>query len=199
MQLLTDDVLVRGDTKLLTTVAIAVIVMNLVSSCLSWVQSNLIAHFGQRLQLGLVLEFGRQILRLPLSYYEARRSGEIISRLRDIDQINQLVASLVVSLPSRFFIAVISLGLMVFYSWKLTLVALFVSVFMTLSTIVFLPTLQQKTRELLIVEAETQGVLVETFKGATYPQNYYSCTQILGGIPKPIWSSCQHHTPNSSD
>ncbi len=166
LQLLTDDVLVRGDTKLLTTVAIAVIVMNLVSSCLGWVQSNLIAHFAQRLQLGLVLEFGRQILRLPLSYYEARRSGEIISRLRDIDQINQLVSQIVVSLPSRFFIAVISLGIMVFYSWKLTVVAMFVSVFMTLSTIVFLPTLQQKTRELLIVEAETQGVLVETFKGA---------------------------------
>lgn len=166
LQLLTDDVLVRGDTKLLSTMAIAVIVMNLVSSSLGWVQSNLIAHFAQRLQLGLVLEFGRQILRLPLSYYEARRSGEIISRLRDIDQINQLVSQIVVSLPSRFFIAIISLGIMVFYSWKLTVVAMFVSVFMTLSTIVFLPSLQRKTRELLIVEAETQGVLVETFKGA---------------------------------
>jgi ATP-binding cassette subfamily C protein len=37
---------------------------------------------------------------------------------------------------------------------------------MTISTIVFQPTLQQKTRELLVQEAETQGVLVETFKGA---------------------------------
>ena len=59
--------LVRGDTKLLTTVAIAVVVMNFISRSLSFVQSNLIAHFAQRLQLGLVLEFGRQILRLPLS------------------------------------------------------------------------------------------------------------------------------------
>ncbi|MBO3458829.1 peptidase domain-containing ABC transporter [Aetokthonos hydrillicola Thurmond2011] len=166
LQLLTDDVLVRGDTKLLTTVAIAVIAMNLISSSLSWVQSNLIAHFAQRLQLGLVLEFGRQILRLPLAYYEARRSGEIVSRLRDIDQINQLVAQVVISLPSKFFIAVISFAIMVFYSWKLTVVAILVAVVMTLSTIVFQPTLQQKTRELLVQEAETQGVLVETFKGA---------------------------------
>jgi ATP-binding cassette subfamily C protein len=166
LQLLTDDVLVRGDTKLLTTVAIAVIVMNFISSSLGWVQSNLISHFAQRLQLGLVLEFGRAILRLPLSYYESRRSGEIVSRLRDIDQINQLVAQVVVSLPSKLFIAVISLLLMIFYSWKLTVVAMLVSVVMTISTIVFQPTLQQKTRELLVVEAETQGILVETFKGA---------------------------------
>ncbi|QSJ14332.1 peptidase domain-containing ABC transporter [Nostoc sp. UHCC 0702] len=166
MQILTDDVLVRGDTKLLTTVAIAVVVMNFISRSLSFVQSNLIAHFAQRLQLGLVLEFGRQILRLPLSYYEARRSGEIVSRLQDIDQINHLVAQVVVSLPSQFFIALISFGFMVFYSWKLTLVAIFIGIVMSLSTVVFQPTLQQKTRELLVQEAETQGVLVETFKGA---------------------------------
>ncbi|WP_138498065.1 peptidase domain-containing ABC transporter [Nostoc sp. PA-18-2419] len=166
LQILTDDVLVRGDTKLLTTVAIAVVVMNVVSRSLSFVQSNLIAHFAQRLQLGLVMEFGRQILRLPLSYYEARRSGEIVSRLRDINQINQLVANLIITLPSQFFIALISFGLMVFYSWKLTVVAVFIAIVMSLSTIVFQPTLRQKTRELLVQEAETQGVLVETFKGA---------------------------------
>ncbi len=166
LQILTDDVLVRGDTKLLTTVAIVVVVMNFISRSLSFIQSHLIAHFAQRLQLGLVLEFGRTILRLPLSYYEARRSGEIVSRLRDIDQINQLVAQVVVGLPSQFFIALVSFCFMIFYSWKLTAVAVLISVGMTLSTIVFQPTLQQKTRELLVQEAETQGVLVETFKGA---------------------------------
>ncbi|MBO1056918.1 MAG: peptidase domain-containing ABC transporter [Dolichospermum sp. JUN01] len=166
LQILTDDVLVRGDIKLLTTVAIAVVVMNIISTSLSFVQSNLIAHFAQRMQLGLVLEFGRQILRLPLTYYETRRSGEVVSRLRDIDQINQLIAQVVIGLPSQFFIAIISLGFMFFYSWKLTLVALVISVVMTTSTFIFQPTLQQKTNELLITEAETQGVLVETFKGA---------------------------------
>ena len=166
LQILTDDVLVRGDIKLLTTVVIAVVVMNIISTSLSFVQSNLIAHFAQRMQLGLVLEFGRQILRLPLTYYETRRSGEVVSRLRDIDQINQLIAQVVVGLPSQFFIAIISLGFMFFYSWKLTLVALVISVVMTTSTFIFQPTLQQKTNELLVTEAETQGVLVETFKGA---------------------------------
>lgn len=166
LQILTDDVLVRGDTQLLIGVIIAVVVMNLVSSSLQLVQSNLIANFAQRLELGLVLEFARTILRLPLAYYESRRSGEIISRLQDIQQINQLVAQAVISLPSSLFIGLISLSFMVFYSWKLTLVATVVAIVMSLSTIVFLPTLQQKIRSILVLDAENQGVLVESFKGA---------------------------------
>ncbi|MDZ8109624.1 MAG: peptidase domain-containing ABC transporter [Nostoc sp. DedQUE12a] len=166
IQLLTDDVLVRGDTHLLTVVVSAVVVMSLFSSCLQVLQSTMIAHFGQRLQLGLVLEFARKILHLPLNYYEARRSGEITSRLRDINEINQLVSQIVVLLPSQFFIAVISFCLMLFYSWKLTLAVILFAALMTLSTLPFLPILQQKTRSLLVLGAENQGVLVETFKGA---------------------------------
>ena len=166
IQILTDDVLIRGDTQLLARVAIAVCVMNLISSSISLAQSNLIAHFSQRLQLGLIFEFGRQILRLPLTYYESRRSGEIVSRLEDIEEINQLISQIVVALPSQFFIALVSFGFMLFYSFQLTVVAVIVSLLMTLSTIVFLPTLQQKVRNLLVLSSENQGVLVETFKGA---------------------------------
>jgi ATP-binding cassette subfamily C protein len=166
IQVLTDDVLIRGDLQLLNGLAIGVIVLTVFSSSLSFVQANLIAYFAQRLELGLVLEFGRAILRLPLNYYETRRSGEIVSRLRDIQDLNQLVAQVVVSLPSQIFIALVSLCLMLAFSWKLTGVALLIGVLMTLSTLAFLPTLQQKTRSLLVLEAENQGVLVETFKGA---------------------------------
>jgi ATP-binding cassette, subfamily C, bacterial len=166
VQILTDDILVRGDTQLLASVAIAVIVMNLFSSSLGLVQSNLIAQFSQRLELGFVMEFARKLLRLPLSFYETRRSGEVISRLQDIQEINQLVSQVAVSLPSQFFIAIVSFCFMLFYSRELTLAATLIALLMTASTIIFLPALQQKTRSLLVLESETQGVLVETFKGA---------------------------------
>lgn len=166
VQILTDDVLVRGDTQLLTRVVMAVGVMQLISSSLRLIQANLIAHFSQRLQLGLGLEFGRQILRLPLTYYESRRSGEVTSRLEDIQVINQLVAQAVVQLPSQLFIALVSLGFMMFYNVMLTGVALAIAVVMTVSTVMFLPTFQQQVRNLLVLSSENQGVLVETFKGA---------------------------------
>lgn len=166
IQILTDDVLVRGDTQLLTIVVIGVILMGLFSSSLQFLQSIMTAHFGQRLHLGLVLEFGRKILHLPLPYYESRRSGEIVSRLQDINEINQLVAQIVAQLPSQFFVALISLGFMLFYSWLLTGVSLLVASLMILITLPALPILQQRNRNLLVLGAENQGVLVETFKGA---------------------------------
>jgi len=178
VQLLTDDILVRGDTQLLASVAIAVIVMNLFSSSLGLVQSNLIAQFSQRLELGFVLEFGRKLLRLPLSFYESRRSGEVISRLQDIQEINQLVSQVAISLPSQFFIGIVSFGFMLFYSRTLTFAATIIALLMTVSTIIFLPALQQKTRNLLVLESETQGVLVETFKGALTVKTTSSTQQL---------------------
>ncbi|MEH1874612.1 peptidase domain-containing ABC transporter [Nostoc sp.] len=165
MQLLTDDVLVRGDTQLLTVVAIGAIAMSLFSSAIGLVQSHLIGHFGQRLQLGLILEYGRQLLRLPLSYFEGRRSGEVVSRIADVNHINELVSQIVLGLPSHFFIALVSLGFMLFYSWGLTLASLAAFIIVTLVNLLFLPALRQKTRSAIVLGTENQGFLVETFHG----------------------------------
>ncbi|WP_375511268.1 peptidase domain-containing ABC transporter [uncultured Nostoc sp.] len=165
MQLLTDDVLVRGDTQLLTVVAIGAIAMSLFSSAIGLVQSHLIGHFGQRLQLGLILEYGRQLLRLPLSYFEGRRSGEVVSRIADVNHINELVSQIVLGLPSQFFIALVSLGFMLFYSWGLTLASLAAFIIVTGVNLLFLPALRQKTRNAIVLGTENQGFLVETFRG----------------------------------
>jgi ABC-type bacteriocin/lantibiotic exporter with double-glycine peptidase domain len=166
MQLLTDDVLVRGDLQLLTTVSIAVIAMNLFRSAIGLIQSHLVGHFGQRLQLGLTLDYGFNLLRLPLSYFDAHRSGEVISRLGDVRTVNNLVGQIVLGLPSQFFIAVVSLGLMLLYSWQLSLAALAAFLLVTLINLLFLPALRQKTRRLIVEGTENQGFLVETFRSA---------------------------------
>ncbi len=87
------------------------------------------------------------MLSLPLTYYETHRSGEIISRLRDIQRIRNVISQLLVSLPSEFFIAVTSLGFLLFYSWKLMLITAFIAAVMTLSTVAFLPTSGKKPEQ----------------------------------------------------
>jgi ABC-type bacteriocin/lantibiotic exporter with double-glycine peptidase domain len=165
MQLLTDDVLVRGDTQLLTTVAMGVIALSIIQSAVNLVQSHLIGHFGQRLQLGLIFEYGRKLLHLPLSYFEGRRSGEVVSRIADINAVDSLVSQIVLGLPSQFFIALISLSLMLFYSWQLTLASIAAFIIVTIVNLLFLPALRQKTREAIVLGTENQGFLVETFRG----------------------------------
>ena len=196
MQLLTDDVLVRGDTQLLTTVAIGVIAMNLFKSVVTLVQSHLIGHFGQRLQLGLLLEYGRKLLRLPLSYFEGRRSGEVVSRIADVNHINALVTQVVLGLPSQFFIALISLGLMLFYSWQLTLASVAAFVIITVVDLLFLPALRQKTRKQIVLGTENQGFLVETFRGVQVlkttqatPQAWQEYQTNFGRLANLGWST----------
>jgi ABC-type bacteriocin/lantibiotic exporter with double-glycine peptidase domain len=166
LQVLTDDVLVRGDTQLLTQISLGVLLLICISSGLRLIQSTVVAHIAQRLELGLGLQFGQSMLNLPLDYYESHRSGEVASRLRDIQQLNQLIAQIVVTLPSQFFIALISLLVMTLYSPSLMGVSLLIALGMTLSTLFFLPTLTQNIQNVLLLTSEIQGLLVESFKGA---------------------------------
>jgi ABC-type bacteriocin/lantibiotic exporter with double-glycine peptidase domain len=196
MQLLTDDVLVRGDTQLLTTVAIGVIVMNLFQSAIALVQAHLIGHFGQRLQLGLILEYGRKLLHLPLSYFEGRRSGEVVSRISDVHAINELVSAIVLGLPSQFFIAIVSLCVMLLYSWQLTLASIAAFILVTLINLLFLPALRQKTRTMIVLGTENQGFLVETFRGSmvlkttqAIPQAWQEYQSNYGRLARLGWST----------
>ncbi len=198
MQLLTDDVLVRGDLQLLSTVAIAVIGMNLFRSIIGLIQSQLVGHFGQRLQLGLTLDYGFNLLRLPLSYFDAHRSGEVISRLGDVRTVNALISQIVLGLPSQFFIALVSLGLMLLYSWQLTVASLFAFIIVTLVNLLFLPALRQKTRRLIVEGTENQGFLVETFRSALVlkttqaaPQVWDEYQQNFGRLANLSWGTMQ--------
>ncbi|MEL7035997.1 MAG: peptidase domain-containing ABC transporter [Cyanobacteria bacterium J06592_8] len=166
IQIITDDVLVREDLQLLQSIVIVVVVLNIFSGSLSLVQSNLIVHFAQRLELGLIMEFGRKILHLPLSYSETHRGGDIVSRLKDIQELNQFISQFIVGFPSQFLVAIVSVIVMLIYSVPLTVAAIAIAGMMVLSTFLLLPQLRQKTRQFFAVEAETQSVLVETFKGS---------------------------------
>ena len=196
MQLLTDDVLVRGDTQLLTTIAIGAIALNIFQSGIDWVQSHLIGHFGQRLQLGLIYEYGRKLLHLPLSYFEGRRSGEVVSRIADVNAIDALVSQVVLGLPSQFFIALVSLCFMLFYSWELTLASIAAFVIVTLINLLFLPALRQKTRSQIVLGTENQGFLVETFRGVQIlkttqatPQAWQEYQSNYGRLARLGWST----------
>ncbi|MEH2441994.1 peptidase domain-containing ABC transporter [Nostoc sp.] len=198
MQLLTDDVLVRGDTQLLTTVAIGVITLNLIKSAIGLVESHLIGYFAQRLQLGLILEYGRKLLHLPLSYFEGRRSGEVVSRIADVHAINKLVSQIVLGLPSQFFVAVISLGFMLFYTWELTLASIVAFLIITGVNLLFLPAIRQKTRKMIVSGTENQGFLVETFRGVQVlkttqatPQAWEEYQGNFGRLANLGWSTMQ--------
>lgn len=167
VQFVTDDILIEGATHLLPRVTVAALGFFIIKSLLNLVQVTLIASIFQRLELGLTLEFGRKLLRLPLNYYETGHSGEFASRLKDISRINELIVDGAVHLPGLFFTATVSLGCMLsFYSYRLTLFSLLIAGLMLLATFTLLPIFQRRVRRLLSLNAKNQSLLVEIFQGA---------------------------------
>jgi ABC-type bacteriocin/lantibiotic exporter with double-glycine peptidase domain len=135
---------------------------------------------------------------LPLAYFDSHRSGEVVSRLSDVRQIHTLISQVVLGLPSQFFIALISLGLMLFYSVQLTVAAVIAFVAIIGINFLFLPTLQRKTRSLIVEGAENQGFLVETFRGALVlkttqatPQAWEEYQRNFGRLATLEWSAVQ--------
>ncbi|MBE9069664.1 peptidase domain-containing ABC transporter [Leptolyngbya cf. ectocarpi LEGE 11479] len=167
VQFIADDILIGGATHLLPRVTLAALGFFIIKSLLNLVQVTLIASIFQRLELGLTLEFGRKLLRLPLNYYETGHSGEFASRLKDISRINELIVDGAVHLPGLFFTAMVSLGCMLlFYSYRLTLFSLLIAGIMLLAAFTLLPIFQLRIRRLLSLNAKNQSLLVEIFRGA---------------------------------
>ncbi|MBL6797491.1 MAG: peptidase domain-containing ABC transporter [Synechococcus sp. BS307-5m-G39] len=167
MQLLTDDVLVRGDQRMLVSLCLGLMLLFGFRSLIGQLQGHLVGYFGQKLQLQMVMHYGRQLLLLPLRYFETHRSGEAVSRIGDIEHVNDLIGSVVLGLPSQFCIAFISLLLMWAYSPQLTLAALIGYVVVIGCSLIFLPSLKAASQELLVRSADNQGFLVELFRGAS--------------------------------
>jgi ABC-type bacteriocin/lantibiotic exporter with double-glycine peptidase domain len=166
LQVLTDDVLVRGDDRMLAALSIGILLLFALRSLFSFLQGLLVGHFGQKLQLQMVLHYGQRLLRLPLNYFESRRSGEVVSRLDDIRQLNQLFSTVVLGLPGQLCMALISLAWMLGYSLWLTLASLLGYAGVLLAQLAVVPALRRRTQSLLAQSSQNQGFLVEVFRSA---------------------------------
>lgn len=178
LQFLTDEVLGRKQAELLTTVALEVIILALIGATISWLQSNLVAFFAEKLQQGLKLDFGLQILHLPISYHEARREGTAIRRLSDIEQINLLVSQLVIDLPIKAFTGIVAAGFIFVYSPSLALFVLATGGAITLLTIILQPMIRQSTYRAFTVAGENAGLLSEAFRGALTLKSIVAAPQL---------------------
>jgi ATP-binding cassette subfamily B protein len=134
-------------------------------SLLNLLQGHMVGYFGQKLQLQMVMHYGQRLLGLPIRYFESHRSGEVVSRISDIQHLNSLMTQVVLGLPSQLCIAIVSLLFMWTYSPLLTLAALTCYCVVLISNLCFLPAQQKLSRQLLVKTADNQGFLVELFRG----------------------------------
>lgn len=195
MQILTDDVLVRGDDQMLASLSIAIVALFFFRAIIDLLQGTLVGHFGHKLQLQMLFHYGHRLLQLPLGYFENRRSGEVVSRIEDIQQVNKLIGSVVLGLPGQFCIALVSLLLMLTYSTALTLAAVAGYLLVIGMQLAVLPALHRQTQGLVVQSADNQGFLVELFRAAPLlkttqatPQAWQEFQRDFGRLSHLAWN-----------
>ena len=121
--------------------------------------------YANRVDSELSSKMFRHLLNLPLGYFEARRVGDSVARIRELENIRQFLTSNAVTVVIDLFFTIVFFAVMFLYSPFLTLIVLlsipcYVAISMAIS-----PTLRVLLEEKFRRGAENQSFLVETVTG----------------------------------
>ena len=123
---LVDHVIPGGNMNLLNLLGIAMVVIILFRLVLSLFQYLFVLKTGQRIDASLILGYYHHLLRLPQSFFDNMRTGEIISRIGDAVKIRVFINDVSINLVLNIFILIVSFILMFTFFWKLALLMLIV-------------------------------------------------------------------------
>ena len=164
-QVVIDKVMVQQSIPTLDVVAIAMLGVAIFEAILGILRMFIFTHTTNRLDLSLSAQLFRHLLRLPLSYFESRRVGDTVARVQELEEIRQFLTSTALTVVLDSIFSVIYLLVMLYYSPKLTGVALAVIPLFAILTLTATPILRNWLNETFNRSADSQSFLVETVTG----------------------------------
>ena len=161
-QVVMDKVLVHRGFSTLDVVAVALLAVSLFEIVLGGLRTYLFAHTTSRIDVELGARLFRHLLSLPLSYFEHRRVGDTVARVRELEQIRNFLTGQALTSVLDLAFSFIFLAVMWYYSSSLTLVVLaslpayaFWSAFIS-------PILRTRLNDKFARNADNQSFLVES-------------------------------------
>jgi len=122
LQFLIDAVFQQNDPELLNRITLALIAIFALQSVLYFVRGYLLAFIGERVMADLRLRLFEHLQGLSLSYYNERRTGELVSRLtNDVSTVRAVVTSDISTALSQSLTFVGAFALIIYTNWRLTL------------------------------------------------------------------------------
>lgn len=164
-QLVIDKVLVHQSMTTLDVLAFGLAVVLIFETMMSALRNWLFAHTTNRVDSQLSANMFRHLLQLPLSYFEARRVGDSVARVRELDRIREFLTSNAVTVVIDLFFTIVFFGVMFMYSPFLTVIVfLSIPLYVAISVLIS-PILRDKLEEKFRRGAESQSFLVESVTG----------------------------------
>ena len=164
-QVVIDKVLVHKGFTTLHVLAIGMIALALFDAILGGLRTYLFSHTTNRIDVGLGAQLFRHVLALPLAYFEARRVGDTVARVRELEHIRQFLTSHSVTVVLDVVFTVVFLAVMWFYSPVLTLVVMGSLPLYALLSVVITPAIRSRLHEKFNRGADNQSFLVEAISG----------------------------------
>lgn len=160
-QTIIDKVVVHRTESTLVVIAIGLAVFMIFSALLSWVRQYLVLHTGNRVDAVLAAAVFDHLFKLPPRYFEKRPTGVIAARLHGVETIREFIASAAVTLVLDLPFLLIFVGIMFWYSVKLTLIVLAILAVIVGISLVLAPLFQAQLNHQFLLGARNQAFLTE--------------------------------------
>ena len=124
IQALVDFVFVIGREPTLNWLGLGMLLVLLARVAFLGLRAYLLAHLSQRIDADVILGYHHHLLGLPLSFFESRRTGEILSRLNDATKIRSAVSGTGLAVIVDSMMLALTASVMFWMHWKLALLSL---------------------------------------------------------------------------
>jgi len=164
-QVVMDKVLVHRGFTTLDVIAFGLAVVVIFEVVLTALRSYVFAHTTSRIDVELGARLFRHLLGLPLAYFQARRVGDSVARVRELENIRSFLTGNALTLVLDLVFSVVFIVVMFYYSGWLTLIVVLSLPCYAAISLAFTPALRSRLNEKFNRGAENQAFLVETISG----------------------------------
>ena len=166
-QVIIDKVLVHKGLSTLDVLMTGLIIIAVFQMVLGYLRTYIFTVLTNKVDVVLGARLYNHLVSLPLRYFESRRVGETVARVKELETIRSFISgsSLVLIIDTAFcFIFIIA---MFWYSPLLCLVAVALIPFMVLLNLIATPIYRKRIQTKFEANAESQSFLVESVTGAS--------------------------------
>src|SRR6266540_2017196 len=121
-QVVIDKVLVHRSVSTLDVLVIGLVAIGLFETILGILRTYLFSHTANQIDVELGARLFRHLLALPMAYFNVRRVGDSVARVRELENIRSFLTGNAITLILDLAFAGIFIAVMLYYSFWLTLI-----------------------------------------------------------------------------
>ena len=161
IQQVIDKVIINNSPDALGVLGVLLVVFALFEGLLLCLRTFLFIDTTNRIDLALGTRIIDHLLRLPLSYFDRRPVGEVSNRIGELEKVRGFLTGTALTTILDAIFALLYIGVMLLYSWQLTLLTLLVVPPLVALTLGVAPIVRRQLNSRAIANARTQSHLVE--------------------------------------